>query len=53
MDETEAPDPDRYQKLPEPVALEDTIEVKDASPVPDPEAGRNTEQDFTLRFAGG
>ena len=42
----------RWKRLPEPVRLEDTREVHDAAPVPDPLAGRDTERDFMLRFAG-
>jgi len=42
----------RYDRLPAPVRLEDTISTKEASPVPDPAGGRDTERDFMLRYAG-
>ena len=41
-----------YRRLPDPVRLEDTVAVKDASPVPDPTSGRDTETEFLLRYAG-
>jgi hypothetical protein len=41
-----------YQHLPQPVRVEDTISTKEAAPVADPEAGRDTERDFMLRYAG-
>jgi len=44
---------DRFRRLPAPVRLEDTITSQDVVPVPDPEGGRNTEQDFLLRYAAG
>ena len=45
-------EPNKYRHLPEPVKLEETVESKDDSPVPDPQAGRDTERDFMLRYAG-
>jgi hypothetical protein len=45
-------EPNKYRHLPEPVKLEDTVEIMDESPVPDPQAGRDTERDFMLRYAG-
>lgn len=42
-----------YTHLPEPVRLEDTIAEVDARPVPDPEAGQNTEQAFAVRYSLG
>ncbi|MBO9521203.1 MAG: hypothetical protein J7518_06675 [Nocardioidaceae bacterium] len=45
--------PEDYTKLPEPVKLEDTVAEHDVRPVPDPEAGRNTEQDFAVKYSGG
>jgi hypothetical protein len=42
---------DRWKRLPEPVKLEDTREIHEAAPVPDPLAGRDTERDFMLRWA--
>ncbi len=47
-----AVDPDRYRRLPEPIRLEDTVEVKETVDAPDPNGGRNTDQDFLLRYAG-
>jgi hypothetical protein len=41
-----------YRRLPNPVRLEDTVAVTDASPVPDPTRGRDTETEFLLRHAG-
>jgi hypothetical protein len=43
---------ERYRRLPEPIAIEDTIPTKEVDPAPDPEAGRDTERDFMLRYAG-
>ena len=43
---------ERWKRLPAPVRLEDTRAMHDAAPVPDPLAGRDTERDFMLRFAG-
>ena len=43
---------ERYRRLPEPIRLEDTITTKDADPLPDPDAGRNPDRDFMLRYAG-
>lgn len=40
----------RFRRLPEPVRLEDTIATQDADPLPDPEAGRDTDTDFLLRY---
>lgn len=45
-------DPDKYRHLPEPVRLEDTVEVKDEAPVADPQAGLDTEREFMLRYSG-
>jgi hypothetical protein len=45
-------EPNRYRHLLEPVKLEETVEIKDESPVADPQAGRDTERDFMLRYAG-
>jgi hypothetical protein len=42
----------RYGRLPDPVRLEDTVAAVEAEPVPDPEAGRDTDRDFLLRYAG-
>jgi hypothetical protein len=43
----------RFSRLPDPIRLEDTVEVADTRPVPDPEAGRNTDQDFLIRYGVG
>ena len=51
---TEKPqDPDRFKKLPEHIALEDTIEEQPTVDPPDPDFGRDPEQEFFLRHAGG
>lgn len=42
--------PERFTKLPEPIRLEDTITSQDVEPVPDPEAGRDTDRDFLIRY---
>ena len=47
-----APARDRYRRLPDPIALEDTVSTKDADPVQDPDAGRDPERDFMLRYSG-
>lgn len=41
-----------YRKLPQPVRYEDMVASHDADPVPDPQAERDTERDFMLRYAG-
>jgi len=46
------PDPDRFKKLPEHIELEDTIAEHPAADPPDPNGGRDPEQDFFLRNAG-
>jgi hypothetical protein len=43
---------ERYRQLPEPVRIEDTIATKEVEPAPDPDAGRDAERDFMLRYAG-
>lgn len=45
------PSSGRYRHLPEPIRVEDTISTKQAAPPPDPEAGRNPDRDFLLRYA--
>jgi hypothetical protein len=42
-----------YSRLPDPIRLEDTVEETDTRPVPDPEAGRNTDRDFLIRYGVG
>jgi hypothetical protein len=44
---------ERFRRLPEPVRLEDTVAEVDVRPVPDPEAGRNTDRDFLIRYGLG
>jgi hypothetical protein len=41
-----------YTALPEPVRREDLIAVKQADPPPDPDAGRDPDRDFMLRYSG-
>lgn len=43
---------DRYRTLPPPIRVEDTIATHEAAPPPDPNAGRDPERDFMLRYAG-
>jgi hypothetical protein len=43
---------ERYRHLPEPIDIEETISTKEVDPAPDPEAGRDSERDFMLRYAG-
>jgi hypothetical protein len=52
-DPVEAPRPHgRYTALPEGVRLQDTRPTHQSSPPPDPEAGRDTDRDFMLRYSG-
>jgi hypothetical protein len=41
-----------YSSLPKEIKLEDTIAGIESDPVPDPEAGRDAERDFMLRYSG-
>lgn len=41
-----------YDELPEPVDFDRLVTSVDVEPVPDPEAGRDAERDFFLRWAG-
>ncbi len=43
----------RFDRLPEPVRLEDTVAEVETRDVPDPEAGRNTDRDFLIRYGLG
>ena len=43
--------PNKFRQLPEPVRLEDTVATHDAEPVPDPQAGQDSERDFMLRYS--
>ena len=40
----------RYRRLPESIRLEDTVATQESGPPPDPNAGRDPETDFTLRY---
>jgi hypothetical protein len=42
-----------YSRLPDPVALGDTIATQNSDPPPDPTMGRDTETEFMLRHAAG
>jgi hypothetical protein len=46
------PEDNPYRKLPEPVHLDETVAVHDAAPPADPNAGRDTETEFMLRYGG-
>jgi hypothetical protein len=37
-------------KLPKRIPVEDTVEQVDVRSVPDPEAGRDTDRDFLIRY---
>jgi hypothetical protein len=39
-----------FKALPKPVRLEDTIASHEVRDAPDPEAGRDTDRDFLLRY---
>ncbi len=41
-----------YSSLPKGIRLEDTIAAIESDPPPDPEAGRDTDRDFMLRYSG-
>jgi hypothetical protein len=56
--EREAPDDaepgaQRFKRLPERVAVEDTVESQDTHVARDPEGGRDTDRDFMIRYSGG
>jgi hypothetical protein len=40
----------RFSRLPDPIRLEDMVEAVDTRDVPDPEGGRDTDRDFTIRY---
>lgn len=44
-------DPDRFNRLPAPIRLSETLALVDERPVPDPNGGRDPERDFFLRYA--
>jgi hypothetical protein len=46
------PQDNHYRHLPEPVRLEDTVASHQTGPPTDPDAGRDTEREFMLRYAG-
>ena len=52
MTQRPEPDPDRFKKLPEHIALEDTVEEQPVAPPPDPDGGKDPEQAFFLRHIG-
>jgi hypothetical protein len=41
-----------YTSLPKGIRREDTIAAKESDPPPDPQAGRDSERDFILRYSG-
>ncbi|UYM04022.1 hypothetical protein [Solicola gregarius] len=43
----------KYDELPEPIRLEDTVAESDTRDVPDPEAGRDTDRDWLVRYGLG
>ena len=43
---------DKYRHLPPKINVDETVSTKDTEPVPDPEIGRDPEQDFVLRKSG-
>ncbi|MDN5856179.1 MAG: heme biosynthesis protein HemY [Actinomycetia bacterium] len=43
----------QYDKLPDPVRLEETVAESDARDVPDPECGRDTDRDWLIRYGFG
>ncbi|UZN02604.1 heme biosynthesis protein HemY [Cellulomonas sp. S1-8] len=46
--EAEAPAAD-FRRLPEPIALEDTVTSQDVGHVPDPDGGRDPNHEWMLR----
>jgi hypothetical protein len=44
------PSTGRFEALPEPIDPDSLITTKESSDAPDPEAGRNTDHDFLLRY---
>lgn len=38
-----------FRRLPEPIALEDTVAGQDVRPVPDPDGGRDPNHEWMLR----
>jgi hypothetical protein len=45
------PDPTkRFTVLPSPIEIEDTLASQEVRDAPDPEAGRDTDRDFLLRY---
>jgi hypothetical protein len=50
LDERIAAGSDRYRRLPARIAAQDMIAEQAVEPARDPEGGRNTDQDFMLRY---
>jgi len=44
-----APAPRDFRRLPEPIALEDTVATQDVRTVPDPDGGRDPNHEWMLR----
>jgi hypothetical protein len=44
---------DRFRQLPPPIHVEDTIASVDTRAVPDPEAGKDTDREFLIRYGMG
>lgn len=42
-------EPPDVRRLPEPIALEDTVAAQDVHPVPDPQGGRDANHEWMLR----
>jgi hypothetical protein len=42
----------RFERLPERIKLEDTVESQETDPARDPEGGRDTNRDFMIRYLG-
>jgi hypothetical protein len=45
-------DSQRFNRLPERIRLEDTVESQATDTARDPEGGRDTERDFMIRYSG-
>lgn len=42
-----------FRRLPEPVALEDTVTTQDAREAPDPTLGRDADTEWLLKYGAG
>jgi len=40
----------RFKELPKPIKVRDTLASQETCDAPDPEAGRDTDRDFLLRY---